>query len=128
MNKIDKLVRAMTAKLNWVLIVTEDTGNETEGGLLLAVPYKTPFSRVLAVGPDVEASICEVGDRVIFREGMSINKKDEPRLTVANYLFVHKTNILGVAPKDAALTAGAPVPNGPAGPEAESAGANGATP
>jgi co-chaperonin GroES (HSP10) len=111
-NKIDKLVRGMKAKLDWVLLITEDMGNESEGGIVLTNAPKTPFSRVLSVGPGVGPEICEVGDRVIFREGMALNKKDEVRMTVGNYLFVHKTNILGVAAKEESLQAGSSKENG----------------
>jgi co-chaperonin GroES (HSP10) len=122
-NKMDKLVRGMKARTNWVLLVTEDTGTDTAGGVIqLAHAMKTPFSRVLSVGPDVEPTTCQVGDRVIFREGMGVNRKDEVRFTVDTYLFVHKTNILGVAPEES-LQAGTPVEetNGASGETVEAA-------
>ncbi len=119
MSKVDKLVAGMKAKTFWVLIQVEEIGSN----VLVSKHYKTPFSKVLAKGPQVEDDVCKVGDRVMFREGLSINTKEE-KFTEGNFLWVHRNNILGTVDEELAATlngGGAATvkgANGPAGPEA----------
>jgi co-chaperonin GroES (HSP10) len=119
MNANDKLVQSMGGRTYWVLLQTEDSGKKTGSGLLLAKAIKTPFSKVLAVGPKVDPEICKVGDRVMFREGLAINTKEDT-FTEHNYVWVHCTNILGVIPPQVAEVPVSANGNGvgPKGPEA----------
>jgi co-chaperonin GroES (HSP10) len=122
MNANDKLVQSMLGRTYWVLLQTEDSGTTTDAGLLLAKAIKTPFSKVLSVGPKVDPEICKVGDRVMFREGLAINTKED-KFTDRNYVWVHCTNILGVIPPQVtevpvSANGNGAGPAGPKGPEA----------
>jgi len=115
MSNVDKLVSTMKARSYWVLVQVEEAGKSS---VLVTKTYKTPFSRVLSVGSKVDPDICKVGDRVMFREGLAVNTKED-KFTKGNFLWVHQNNILGIADEDDAVVQhhvkGA---NGPSGPEA----------
>lgn len=81
--KDSEIIDAMEIESTWILVRKEGGRTTTDAGLTLASPIKTPFSKVIKLGPEYKGNV-KIGDRLLYTEAHPIPEVDDGKLSVVN--------------------------------------------
>ncbi len=86
----------------WILIEVEPEAQQSE--VLIVKGVRSPFSRVISVGPEVRHDIAP-GDRIFYAECIGMPKELSDTKWAHKYKWVHENKFMGRLPREVAAGA-----------------------